>query len=56
MCGGLGQAIEALVLYEDVAIDGPSFNRTLIELPTLAPYSKWCNFLSVDLINERDVY
>ena len=40
--GGIDQAIEALILYDEVYIDAPSIERNLDGLPELQNYTQWC--------------
>ena len=54
--GGLRHAIEALVLYDEIAVDAPSIRRNLEKLPELDDYVSWCTPVAVETGAESRIY
>lgn len=53
---GFDNTIEALVLYENIWIDGPSYQRNLEKYPELKSIVKHCRVIELDAADEQEAY
>lgn len=54
--GRLDTAIEALILYDSVLLDGPSWERNCERSPALTDFSRFCQPIAIDKERERKIY
>ena len=54
--GGIDQAIEAFILYDEIYLDAPSVRRNTDKLPELQNYSSFCQLVGEEEEAENKIY
>ncbi len=53
---GVDAAIEALVLYDELLVDGPSVSRNRLRLPEIQPFVSMCRTIATNEGDEEQIY